>query len=183
MIQMPRRSVTRFFIPLIDVMTLMFCIYLLMPLMKSEGTGEAPVLEDDVDSLKAEIARLRRERGETPEQIKKELAELHEMKRKVLEDRLAVRVLQIDPMDGKLVYYDGDRQAKVNNDADAAWLIEREKKAAAAAGREMYFLIQYPHDPKSPHPTGSEKDQYESWFRDVAHGWDRPGSLPTGNKP
>jgi hypothetical protein len=189
MIQMPRRSVTRFFIPLIDVMTLMFCIYLLMPLMKSAGSGEGSAAEENVDQLKAEIeklkvenAQLKRDREETPDQIKKELAELREMKRKLLED-LAVRVLQIDPQDGKLTYYDGDKQAKVTNDADVAWLIDREKRAAAAAGREMYFLIQYPHDPRSPHPTGSEKDQFENWFRDVAHGWDRPGSLPTGNKP
>ena len=33
MIQMPRRSVTRFFIPLIDVLILLFCIFLLMPLV------------------------------------------------------------------------------------------------------------------------------------------------------
>ena len=38
MIEMPQRSVTRFFIPLIDVLTLLFCIYLLMPVV--EGTGE-----------------------------------------------------------------------------------------------------------------------------------------------
>ena len=34
MIQMPRRSVTRFFIPLIDVMILLFCIFLLLPVFK-----------------------------------------------------------------------------------------------------------------------------------------------------
>ena len=43
---MPRRSVTRFFIPLIDVLILMFCIFLLMPFVKatSEGsdTGDGP---------------------------------------------------------------------------------------------------------------------------------------------
>ena len=45
MIQMPRRSVTRFFIPLIDVMTLLFCIFLLMPMIQSTGEGpEGPPL-------------------------------------------------------------------------------------------------------------------------------------------
>src|SRR2546421_228343 len=33
----PRRSVTRFFIPMIDVLTLLFCIFLLMPFVKSAG--------------------------------------------------------------------------------------------------------------------------------------------------
>ena len=30
MIQLPRRSVTRFFIPLVDVLTLLFCVFLIM---------------------------------------------------------------------------------------------------------------------------------------------------------
>jgi len=33
MIRLPQRSVTRFFIPLIDVLTLLFCIFLLIPLV------------------------------------------------------------------------------------------------------------------------------------------------------
>src|SRR6266852_5028203 len=37
MIAFPRRSVTRFFIPLIDVLTLLFCIFLLMPMIKETG--------------------------------------------------------------------------------------------------------------------------------------------------
>ena len=36
MIQMPHRSVTRFFIPLIDVLLLLFCIFLLMPLANED---------------------------------------------------------------------------------------------------------------------------------------------------
>ena len=31
----PERSVTRFFIPLIDVLLLLFCIYLLLPIARS----------------------------------------------------------------------------------------------------------------------------------------------------
>ena len=38
MIRLPRRSVTRFFIPLIDVLILLFCIFLLMPIVE-EGAG------------------------------------------------------------------------------------------------------------------------------------------------
>ena len=48
MIQMPQRSVTRFFIPLIDVLTLLFCIYLLMPIVK-------PALAEDVEQLLAHL--------------------------------------------------------------------------------------------------------------------------------
>ena len=41
MIRMPQRSVTRFFIPLIDVLTLMFCIYLLLPIVETPSTDPA----------------------------------------------------------------------------------------------------------------------------------------------
>ena len=40
MIEFPRRSVTRFFIPLIDVLTLLFCIFLLMPLVKAKAEAD-----------------------------------------------------------------------------------------------------------------------------------------------
>ena len=53
MIQLPQRSVTRFFIPLIDVLTLLFCIFLVMPLAQNneeslteqlrEGSGTGTV--------------------------------------------------------------------------------------------------------------------------------------------
>ena len=40
MIQMPRRSVTRFFIPLIDVLTVLFGIFLLMPIVREKTEAE-----------------------------------------------------------------------------------------------------------------------------------------------
>ena len=40
MLEMPRRSVTRFFIPLIDVLTLLFCIFLMMPAVKKTTEAE-----------------------------------------------------------------------------------------------------------------------------------------------
>ena len=47
MIHIPKRSVTRFFIPLIDVLTLLFCIYLLLPIVKSpaDANGADPLSE------------------------------------------------------------------------------------------------------------------------------------------
>ena len=42
MIRMPRRSVTRFFIPLIDVLILLFCVYLLMPIVQTPSDAGDP---------------------------------------------------------------------------------------------------------------------------------------------
>src|SRR5262249_28017571 len=104
MIRPPHRSVTRFFIPLIDVLILLFCIFLLMPYVKPvEGeTGEGAVKAApppdpkaaDVEELTREIDALRRERDRL-------LAE----RTKVL-DRLAIRVLEIDRESGRLYDYD-----------------------------------------------------------------------------
>src|SRR5688572_30060750 len=66
MIEIPRRSVTRFFIPLIDVLTLMFCIFLLMPVVKATGDGpehEAAPAEDRLaETERQELDRLRQEK-------------------------------------------------------------------------------------------------------------------------
>ncbi len=40
MIERPKRSVTRFFVPLIDVLILLFCIFLLMPFVASSSEAE-----------------------------------------------------------------------------------------------------------------------------------------------
>ena len=58
MLHMPRRSVTRFFIPLIDVLTLLFCVFLVMPLAKGTGEDAAPTVAEELKRAQAEIDRL-----------------------------------------------------------------------------------------------------------------------------
>jgi hypothetical protein len=179
MIQLPRRSVTRFFIPLIDVLILLFCIFLLMPLVKApSATGDPtpPAPEERVRELEAEIARLKREQGETPEKLREELERLRQEKMQVLQERLSVRVLEIDPATGRLVYHDPERH-EVTSQAAALELIERDRRAQAGGKRELYYLILYPRNPSSRFPLREQKEQYERWLKDVAHGWDVPGSV------
>src|SRR5262245_13857629 len=113
MIQLPRRSVTRFFIPLIDVLLLLFCIFLLMPLVK--GGSESPV-EDTEDvspqrlrKLQEELDRLRRQLRDTPHELRAELEKLRQEKIQILQEKLAIRVLEIDAASGKLYYRDPER--------------------------------------------------------------------------
>ena len=56
MLEMPRRSVTRFFIPLIDVLTLLFCIFLMMPAVRKTAEAEVGVTA----SLEEKTAELER---------------------------------------------------------------------------------------------------------------------------
>src|ERR1017187_4625818 len=61
MIQMPRRSVTRFFIPLIDVLILLFCIFLLMDINnEAEVDKQTEVVEQQAGSMNALQAQVKR---------------------------------------------------------------------------------------------------------------------------
>jgi hypothetical protein len=167
-IRQPRRSVTRFFIPLIDVLILLFCIFLLMPYVKPvEGeTGDvAAKLElppepkpGDVEELNREIDALRRERDR-----------LLKDRSRVLE-RLAIRVLEIDPATGRLYDYDPDR-VEIASAADAHALIGRQQRAVA--GSEIYFLFLFPRE-VSGYPLERQVASYAEWFKDVPHGFDNP---------
>src|SRR5438067_2336535 len=69
MIRLPRRSVTRFFIPLIDVLTLLFCVFLLLPLAVPEDENaderDPAGLDEQRRQEQAELERLRRQVQET----------------------------------------------------------------------------------------------------------------------
>jgi hypothetical protein len=178
MIQLPRRSVTRFFIPLIDVLTLLFCIFLLLPLIKG-GTQEpeagsnanasvgtpsstAPVPESVLDE-QASRDRLRRER--------EELEQLRKSKIETLQNRLFIRVLEIDPDTGHLVYHEDNARWEIASEADMQKLIDRQRRAAGS--RELYFLVLYPRR-VTGFPERRQIQQYERWLSDVAHGFDNP---------
>lgn len=186
MIQFPRRSVTRFFIPLIDVFTLLFCIFLLMPLVKApaEAGTETPASpEEELRHLREEVARLRGLSMETPERLRDELDRLRHEKIEVLQERLAARVLEIDSATGRLTYCDPER-VEVRTQAEAHALIERDRRAQVGRRRELYYLILYPRQLSSPFPHREQRQQYDEWFKDVPHGWDIPGLPPgQGGKP
>jgi hypothetical protein len=178
MIRLPRRSVTRFFIPLIDVLLLLFCIFLLMPLVRATGEGAAAgkevSREDRLRELEAEVERLRRQQQETPRDLRDELDRLRQEKLKTLQERLAIRVLEIDPATGRLYYHDPER-VEITNQARATELIQRDRSQLGDRNAELYYLILYPRDPSSPFPHREQRERYERWFADVAHGWDVPG--------
>jgi hypothetical protein len=179
-IRPPRRSVTRFFIPLMDVLILLFCIFLLMPYVKPVE-GEAPDAatatrpgfaqtvtppgnqSDNVTELNRTIERLQHERDR-----------LLEQRGQVLK-QLAIRVLEIDPGNGRLYYYDPER-VEVVNQAEAQALIDRERRRVG--GRELYFLILFPRGP-SGYPLQGQYEAYEKWFHDVPHAFDSPSGRPT----
>ena len=182
MIELPRRSVTRFFIPLIDVLTLLFCIYLLMPIVKEspDDDGEAsstPLTREE----RAELERLRRQAraaGASADLIaaeRQDLARLRQDKAKVLQERLAVRMLYIDPDSGKLFTYDQGDPVEIKTEAEAHALIRRHRQEAGS--RELYYVFQLPRR-VTGFPKIGQVDLYVSWFKDVAHAIDNPFAAP-----
>src|SRR6266571_2346107 len=101
MIQLPKRSVTRFFIPLIDVLTLLFCIFLLMPVVEGEaGPANAEGQKTNGEGgaqLAALRARVRElETRDLNARERDELLKLKNGKAAELQKRLSIHVLEID---------------------------------------------------------------------------------------
>jgi hypothetical protein len=173
---MPRRSVTRFFIPLIDVLILLFCIFLLMPFVSSApepdpgadskaATPEAK-LPDDVKTLQA---MLKEER----QRVEKLQREKHS---DYLKKHLAVAVLEIDPATGALYYTDPQRQ-DIKTQAEAIRYINRQRLQASAGGsvKDVLFLIRFPRK-VSGFPTEPQVEQIRDWFKDAAYQFDVPAA-------
>jgi hypothetical protein len=176
-INLPRRSVTRFFIPLIDVLILLFCIFLLMPFVSGPPSPE-PAPESKVKPpdkpLPTNVEELQKELTEARLLV----ARLEREKQAKLTDRLAVRVLEIDPRDGTLFYYDPGR-VDVRSYEDALLLIQKQKTLASSGGvvKDVFFLILYPRK-VTGFPDGPQRRQIEQWFKDVPYGFDIPSSSP-----
>jgi hypothetical protein len=179
-IRPPRRSVTRFFIPLIDVLILLFCIFLLMPYVKP-ADAETPDATTAGRPGFAQTATPPGDQAGNVADLNRKIEQLQHERDRLLEQRgqvlkqLAIRVLEIDPATGRLYYYDPER-VEVVDQADAQALIDRERRRVA--GRELYFLILFPRGP-SGYPLQRQYEAYDKWFRDVPHGFDSPSGRPT----
>ena len=171
MIDRPKRSVTRFFVPMIDVLILLFCIFLLMPFVGEPARddvspGEQLKSKPPEEDLPADVVELRREL----ERVKRDHDRLKAEKGN-LSDRLSVKILEIDPKTGQLFYLqDGDR-VNVSSQAAADSAITLHKRQSGE--KEPFFLILFPRQ-RSGFPEQRQADDYARWFRDVQFQFDRP---------
>lgn len=169
MLRMPSRSVTRFFIPLIDVLTLLFAVFLIMPVTYTSGDQPSELAnktpEEQVDYLRQENKRLREESSRIRQEIGQEL--------KVPPKP---RILEIDPKSGGLFDSDADR-TEIRTKEQARQLIERDRRRFGRPGWKLYYTILYPRDRTSDKPLVRQREMYEDWFRapDVAVDFDVPG--------
>jgi hypothetical protein len=187
MIHMPHRSVTRFFIPLIDVLLLLFGIFLLMPIASETELDEqrenVSEERESVEALQYELRRrteeLQRYESLRPElervaQLKDEVERLRNARRRDLQSRLDVEVIDIHPKTGGLFYYDAGRaepRVELPDEAAVHKLIERQRQEMK--GRELYYYFLFPR-PETGYPTLAQKRVYEKWFAAVPNSFKEP---------
>jgi hypothetical protein len=178
MIRMPHRSVTRFFIPLIDVLLLLFGIFLLMPIAADEDQekrreeatergNSAAALQQALQERLKELYKLEELRPdlERVEELKKEIQALRNLAQQALQQSLTVKVIETDPKTGEIYYYDprAEQPLTAIPDARAAQeLIAQHKKDVA--GRNIYYQFLRR---RGPYPTIAQGRQYREWFKDV----------------
>lgn len=182
MIKMPVRSVTRFFIPLIDVLLLLFVIFLLMPLKNEDdilkSQEKAQNLSEDVEALERELQQLREElalyRDLKPslielQSLREEVDRMKAAAKKSLQERAAVQVIDIDGKTGEIYFYDAGKdppRIPLPNEVAVVALIDRHKKENP--GRDLYYLFAYPR-PETTYPTRLQVRDYSRWFASVAN--------------
>jgi hypothetical protein len=164
MLQMPKRSVTRFFIPLIDVLTLLFCVFLVMPAAQPNpdeaSGGPAPLTTD-------KLYKYYREGQDKIRKLEEELKDVRGKESRPLQERIEDRVLEIDGKTGKLYYYDRG-PVEIPDEATAVALIEADKRKATRAHKEVvHYIILYPRDPKRDKPNEKQMGSYRAWFSSV----------------
>lgn len=178
MIHTPRKAVTRFFVPLIDVLILLFCIFLLLPFVSepqpidpNESKAPEKPLPEDAKELQKMVQELQSDLKRAQIDIK----ELEKQRVKQVNENLSVRVLEVDPTDGTLFYYvkvaGGSERRPIKAKADVTDLVAQQK--AIAGGRDVFFLIMLPRK-VGGFPTAPQLDQMRKWFEGLPLGVDVP---------
>jgi hypothetical protein len=150
-IAVPRRPMTRFLIPLIDVLILLFGLFLLMPYVEAERTASTP-------QVAASVEPARTATGNPFETF-------------------AMVVLEIDRF-GELSRYEESTAERIalRNRADALRLLDRERETTP--GRALAVLILYPRE-LTGYPLRRQVESFREWFQDVPVAFDsrRAGGL------
>lgn len=186
MIDMPGRSVTRFFIPLIDVLLLLFCIFLLMPVFGEEegpeGESKASLAPEDIADAYESVKRELKKKTQDLQRIEKlqaslvkldlvmqELERLRKEKQQAMLRPTYVRVLDVDGKTGALSFFDpanlDDPVLPIRDEKSARALIARHKKEAGE--RQLYYHFLYPRV-ETGWPTLAQETAYKRWFAGVA---------------
>jgi hypothetical protein len=178
---LPSRSVTRFLLPLADVMTLLFAIFLLLPHLEQQPGVQAGEAASPGSLWTAVEQR----------QAREELVRLRRLSELPASQRLQWVVLHIDNRTGGLVLQDAGRELVLNGQPEVQAMVERHLAAARAGNKELVYVLQLPRTGVG-FLTYPDLLAYRKWFQDLKVNYDIPGlpadllrSLPSreGSQP
>jgi hypothetical protein len=183
MIRMPRRNVTRFFIPLIDVLILLFCIFLLLEYnsetkfdqQSADVEFQAALDASNIQALINRTKELEKYEKLLPqlnelEKLREENERLRGVNQQNLQDRAMVLIIDLNSSDGTISWYDESNAdmpiLKISDAKTARALIERHEKEAK--GREVFYYFMPPR-PLRGYPTLKQMRAYKDWFANTAN--------------
>lgn len=161
MIVLPKRSITRFFVPLIDVLVLFFCVFLFMP-MVTQG-----------DNLTTPSTSSSKPGQSTNEPLLEEIARLRNKSTLDLNENLSLKILEIDSKTGELLKRSAGRE-KITNGTLATKMIEED--LLSSNGKKIMYVILYPQEDNG-FPTREQRENYQRWFSSSLASFQAAGSL------
>ena len=167
MIQMPERAVTRFFVPLIDVLILLFCIFLLLPFVTSPSDTPDD-LRRRAEDAEADRTAAQKRLQEATDRLAIERRRADELMKERADSaqRTAVFVIDIDGTTGRLTYTPpggppGRVAALKTREQAREFILDTKKRTD---GRAVKYLFLLPREggayPDEPMYQRLEKD----WF-------------------
>ena len=151
---LPARSVARFMLPLADVMTVLFSLFLLLPHLEQRGTSRTAA-EGRTGIWTA---------GEQL-QAREELTRFRRIMQTPSSQRLMIVVLTIDGQNGNLLLQEGAQQMPLGGAGEVDGLIQRHLELARSANKELFYVLQAPAPGQiRRHPTLGDEANYRLWF-------------------
>jgi hypothetical protein len=151
---LPARSVARFMLPLADVMTVLFSLFLLLPHLEQRGTSRSSAGGKTGIWTAAEQLEAR-----------EELTRFHRIQQTPTSQRLMIVVLTIDGENGNLLVQEGAQQKPLAGVGEVDALIRRHLELARTANKELFYVLQAPAPGQvRRHPTLGDEANYRAWF-------------------
>ncbi len=173
----PAHSPTRFLIPLIDVLLVLFGLFMIVQVTRPKTNESAQAGDPEAKNTQAQtitdssagrkdlqVEDLRKKLAELTQKLARERESLRAASASELAGMLAVAVLQIDPADGHLTSEDGqvmrtEAQARAKIDSDRT----KQPTTPGGAEKKLVYLLRYPRG-ESLHPTRRQEMEFQRWF-------------------
>jgi hypothetical protein len=134
---LPSRSVARFMIPLADVMTVLFSLFLVMPQLErlpeeadvEDVADKSNWTVDDQQKIRQELARYRQDLEQARNRTQRPISEQYH-----------TIVLEIDTVTGELLFPQGTRVDRLKDEETIERRI-RQQSAARGGGKEMLYIL------------------------------------------